>query len=53
LQGRKQHSKKRFLSFQLSDCVPVEGFYRRLKEILDLNWQFAATKKYYRDQGQA
>ncbi|HEX8609197.1 MAG TPA: transposase, partial [Pedobacter sp.] len=52
MQGRKQHSEKLFLSFQLSDRVPEDNFYRRLKAMLDLRWVYKATAKYYGTEGQ-
>lgn len=52
MQGRKQHSEKLFLSFQLSDRVPSDNFYRRLKDLLDLKWLYKATAKYYGSEGQ-
>ena len=52
MQGKKQFSEKLFTSFQLSDRVPGENFYRRLKEVLNLQWLYKATKKYYGTEGQ-
>jgi transposase len=52
MQGRKQHTEKLFLSFQLSDRVPEDNFYRRLKATLDLRWLFKATANYYGTEGQ-
>jgi transposase len=52
MQGRKQHSEKLFLSFQLSDRVPIDNFYRRLKDMLDLKWLYKQTAKYYGSEGQ-
>lgn len=52
MQGRKQHTEKLFLSFQLSDRVPEDNFYRRLKAMLDLKWLYKATSKYYGTEGQ-
>jgi hypothetical protein len=38
MQGRKQYSERLFTSyFQLSERVPEDNFYRRLKSLLDLN----------------
>src|SRR5215207_1673459 len=53
MQGKKQYAEKLFTTFQLSDHVPVENFYRRLKEGLDLQWLYKSTKKYYGREGQA
>ena len=52
MQGKKQYTEQLFKSFQLSDRVPEDNFYRRLKELLDLKWLYAATKKYYGTEGQ-
>lgn len=52
MQGRKQHTEKLFLSFQLSDRVPTDNFYRKLKEMLDLKWLYKQTAKYYGSEGQ-
>lgn len=52
MQGKKQHAEKLFLSFQLSDYLPEENFYRRLKETLDLKWVYKQTAKYYGSEGQ-
>jgi transposase len=52
MQGKKQYSEQFFTSFQLSQRVPQDNFYRRLKEILDPDWLYAATKKYYGTEGQ-
>ena len=52
MQGKKLFSEKLFTSFQLSDRVPEENFYRRIKETLDLQWLYKETKKYYGREGQ-
>src|SRR5215217_5055259 len=52
MQGKKQYAEKLFTTFQLSDHVPVDNFYRRLKEQLDLHWLYKSTKKYYGREGQ-
>ena len=52
MQGRKQHTEKLFLSFQLSEHVPEDNFYRGLKNFLDLRWLYKATAKYYGTEGQ-
>lgn len=52
MQGRKQHTEKLFLSFQLSERVPEENFYRKLKSLLDLKWLYKQTAKYYGSEGQ-
>lgn len=52
MQGQKHYQEKLFTSFQLSDRVPVENIYRRLKSELDLSFLKSATKKYYGSEGQ-
>ncbi len=36
MQGKKDYQEKLFNSFELSECLPLENFYRRLKSELDL-----------------
>ena len=52
MQGKKQHQEKLFINFQLSDRVPEDNFYRRLKGILDFSFLYKATAKYYGREGQ-
>lgn len=52
MQGRKNYQEKLFSSFQLSERVPADNFYRRLKQSLDLNFVYAATARYYGREGQ-
>lgn len=52
MQGKKDYQEKLFNSFQLSERVPQENFYRRLKGELDLNFLYQSTKKYYGCEGQ-
>ena len=52
MQGKKQFSEKMFTHFQLSDRVPEDNFYRRLKTVLNLQWLYKATEKYYGTEGQ-
>ena len=52
MQGKKHYSEKLFKQFQLSDRVPAENFYRRLRGVLDLRWLYKATQKYYGTEGQ-
>ena len=42
-----------FTTFQLSERVPNDNIYRRLKELLDLQWLYKATAQYYGTEGQA
>ena len=52
MQGNKKYSEKLFMSFQLSQRVPEDNFYRRLKEALDLRFMRKLTAPYYGDCGQ-
>ena len=52
MQGKKHYSEQLFKSFQLSQRVPEDNFYRRLKDLLDLHWLYKETKKYYGTEGQ-
>lgn len=52
MQGKKPYTEKLFSSFQLSERVPPDNFYRRLKETLDLSFVRKATVQYYGSEGQ-
>lgn len=52
MQGNKTYQEKLFISFQLSQVVPKECFYRRLKEALDLEFLRKRTRKHYGSCGQ-
>ena len=52
MQGKKKFSEKLFTHFQLSDRVPSDNFYRRLKNVLNLQWLYKATQRYYGTEGQ-
>src|SRR5215204_4591925 len=52
MQGKKQYVEKLFTTFQLSAHVPQDNFYRRLKDLLDLQWLYKGTKEYYGSEGQ-
>lgn len=52
MQGKKQYIEKLFTSFQLSDRVPADNFYRRLKDQLDLEFLRSDTNQYYGTEGQ-
>ncbi|WP_157486809.1 IS1182 family transposase [Dyadobacter alkalitolerans] len=51
MQGRKNYTEKLFTSFQLSDRVPKDNFYRKLKESLDLNSIYKETRDLYGSTG--
>ena len=52
MQGRKQYQEKLFANFQLSERVPEDNFYRKLKQTLDLRFVYTATSRYYGTEGQ-
>lgn len=52
MQGKKTHQESLFIQFQLSNYVPADNFYRRLKSLLDLEFLYPATLKYYGKEGQ-
>jgi transposase len=52
MQGRKNYQEKLFTNFQLSDRVPTDNLYRKLKETLDFQFLYPATTKYYGSEGQ-
>ena len=52
MQGKKKFSEKMFTNFQLSERVPADNFYGRLRQTLDLGWLYKATKEYYGTEGQ-
>lgn len=52
MQGKKNYQEKLFAQFQLSDRIPESNFYRRLKAVLDLDFLYVHTKRYYGSRGQ-
>src|SRR5436190_11485313 len=52
MQGKKQYTEQLFKSFQLPERIPEDNFYRRLKDLLNLQWLYKETKKYYGSEGQ-
>lgn len=52
MQGRKAFEEKLFTNFKLSDRVPTDNLYRRLKETLDLRFLRKITASYYGTEGQ-
>lgn len=51
MQGEKNYSEKLFISFQLSDRVSKENFYRRLGKTLDLQFLYKDTRELYGKTG--
>jgi transposase len=52
MQGRKSFQEKLFVNFQLSDRIPSDNLYRKLTEILDLQFLYKETARYYGTEGQ-
>ncbi len=52
MQGKKDHQEKLFIQFQLSNYVPADNFYRRLKNLLKLDFLYRSTSAYYGKEGQ-
>ena len=52
MQGKKHYREQLFKTFQLSERVPEDNFYRRLKDLLNLRWLYKETKQYYGTEGQ-
>lgn len=52
MQGKKTYQEKLFNSFQLSERIPENNFYRRLKSAIDLNFLYDLTQDYYGRSGQ-
>jgi transposase len=52
MQGKKTHQESLFIQFQLSNYVPADNIYRRLKSLLDLDFLYQATSKHYGKEGQ-
>ena len=52
MQGKKYYQPKLFTTVQLSDKIPENNFYRRLKETIDLEFLRKETQPYYGKCGQ-
>lgn len=52
MQGKKIKQRKLFINFSLEDRVKPDNFYRRLNEILNLDFLYKATAQYYGKEGQ-
>ena len=52
MQGTKQYQEKFFVNFRLSERIPPDNFYKRLKETLDLDYLRPLTAKHYGKEGQ-
>jgi len=47
MQGKKEYQEKLFANFQLSERIPENNFYRRLKSAIDLDFLYKLTKDHY------
>ncbi len=52
MQGKKNYQEKLFTIFHLSEHIPENNFYKRLKAVLDLDFLYEKTHKYYGSKGQ-
>ena len=52
MQGKKDYQEKLFANFQLSERIPKNNFYRRLRAVLDLDFLYPLTQQYYGTSGQ-
>jgi transposase len=50
--GKKDYQEKSYTNFQLSQRIPKDNFYRRLKGILDLHFLYKMVAPYYGKEGQ-
>ena len=50
--GKKNYEEKLYMNFQLSQRIPKENFYRRLKGFLDLGFLYKLVEPYYGKEGQ-
>ncbi|MCH2231584.1 MAG: hypothetical protein MK105_14700 [Crocinitomicaceae bacterium] len=52
MRGKKTYTEQLFTGFQLSDHVPEDNFYRKIKSVLDLRFLRKLTAPYYGTSGQ-
>ena len=52
MQGRKELQPKMLYQVHLNNLVAIDNFYRRLSEVLDLNFLYDATSRYYGEEVQ-
>jgi transposase len=52
MQGQKDFQERMFINFLLSDRVPPDNFYRKLKDTLNLRFFRKETRHYYGTEGQ-
>jgi len=52
MHGKKNYQEKLYTNFQLSQRIPKDNFYRRLKEFINLNFLYKLVEPYYGKEGQ-
>lgn len=52
MQGRKEIQPKMLYQVYLNDLVSPDNFYRKINATIDFNFLYAATSKYYGQEGQ-
>ena len=52
MQGKKHYQPKLFKTFELSERIPENNFYRRLKQNIDFRFLYKSTQSYYGSCGQ-
>lgn len=52
MQGKKIYQEKLFVNFQLSDHIPEDNIYRKLKDLVDMSFIYRSTSEYYGTEGQ-
>lgn len=49
--GKKKYTPKLFVNFRLDEQIPVDNFYRILKQKLDLSFVYKETESVYSHTG--
>ena len=52
MQGKKTYTPKLLYQVHLDNLVPRDNFYRKLDEVLDMNFLYKETSSYYGNEGQ-
>lgn len=51
MQGKKIYQEKLFVNFQLSEHIPADNIYRKISELIDLEFLYRHTASYYGREG--
>jgi transposase len=51
MQGRKTLQTRLLYQVSLDDLVPKDNYYRQLSQVLDLQWLYKATARFYGREG--